>query len=487
MPETVRLAAQRTEQYSGATAAMNAMVSGETTARKLLEDCLEAIDQDNDTVNAVVHMDIDSARKLADERDQLCQSGNLIGPLHGLPVTIKECFDVEDMPTTWGDPKRAHSYPTKSSGVAERLRAAGAVLLGKTNIPANLGDWETDNPLFGGTRNPHDLSKSAGGSSGGSAAAVACGFSYADIGSDQGGSIRLPANYCGVHGLKPSWDILPMSGHSMTTENRVPDIGVSGPIVRRSEDISLLIEALSGPNVSKTAWRLFLPPNQVQTLTGLRVAVMLEHPECPIDHPYYEALQSMAQSLEEADVLVDRIARPAIDFNAANDLMNLLVRAETATRMSDEEYIQRLHIAQNNSGKIERFKRLNARGCSLPHREWLMLHEERIEVCNQWAEFFNVYDFFLCPVSASAASPFRPSMNVEKRTVPVNGAEIPVLAQHFWFSFASLAYLPANSAPIGKTSQGLPCGVQVIGRRYHDHDVAAFSGLLQDTMASNDL
>ena len=478
----IRLAATRSGIFNGAVEAMQALGDGTTTARDLLEGCLETIDQDNGTVNAVVHMDVEGARRQADACDKTSEEGRKFGPLHGLPVTIKECFDVEGMPTTWGNPARASAFPEKSAGVARRLVDSGAILFGKTNIPANLGDWETDNPLFGGTRNPHDLTRSAGGSSGGSAAAVACGFSYADIGSDQGGSIRLPAHYCGVNGLKPSWNILAMSGHSMDGDLRVPDIGVSGPIVRQARDLSLLVDALSGLEMSDPAWQLNLPAASIGSLKDLRVGVMLEHEECPVDAAYLEVLDRFLVAIEAAGALVDRTARPAIDIDAASDLMNLLVRAETSTRLTDDQYLADLKMAQSDDAGIERFVYLNAQGNAMPHRRWLQLHEERIRICEAWRAYFDLYDVFLCPVAASAAAPFRKASQVEMRTIPVNGTEQPVLSQHFWFSFASLAYLPANSAPIGMTADGLPCGVQVIGRRYGDHDVAAISALFTSLM-----
>ncbi len=476
----VSLAKDRANIYPGAVSAIAALSRGEVTARELLEGCLEAIDQDNGPVNAVVHIDARGARQLADSLDREFRAGRKRGTLHGLPVTIKECFDVLGMPTTWGDPARASSFPAVSAGVAQRMIDAGAILFGKTNIPANLGDWETDNPHFGGTRNPHDLERSAGGSSGGSAAAVACGFSYADIGSDQGGSIRLPAHYCGVNGLKPTWNILPMSGHDMSGETRIPDIGVSGPIVRHAQDISLMVDALSGSEERGTAWRLELPGAGITTLKGLRVGVMLEHPECPVDEAYLDTLERFLARLEASGAVVDRLARPEIDLDTANDLMNLLVRAETSTRLDEEQFQENLSLAQRDAGDIDRFIHLNAQGNAMPHRKWLQLNEERIGICRAWGEFFERQDLFLCPAAASAASPFRKASRVEKRTIPVNGVELPVLHQHFWYSFASLSYLPANSAPIGLTTDGLPCGIQVIGRKYVDHDVAAASALFTE-------
>ncbi len=383
------------------------------------------------------------------------------------------------MPTTWGDPALSSSYAGQDSGIAKRLKASGAVLIGKTNIPANLGDWETDNPLYGGTRNPFDQAMSAGGSSGGSAAAVACGFSYGDVGSDQGGSVRLPAHYCGVNGLKPTWNILPMSGHSMTGELRVPDIGVSGPIARQANDISLMLNALAGAEENNSAWQLRLPKSKTTTLRNVRFAAMLDHPECPVDVSYRDALEHLLETLERSGARVDRGARPGIDFDRANDLMNLLVRAETSTRLNDQTLKEKRRILKADASHASRFDILNARGETMSHRDWLLLHEERLRLYRAWDAFFGEFDFFLCPVSASAAAPFRKAVANRTRTIPVNGTELPVLAQHFWFSFASLAYMPANAAPFGHLPSGLPVGVQVLGARFRDHDVASVSGLIQ--------
>lgn len=472
--------------YPSATAALHAVRRGEVSARTVLEACLAAIDANNSAVNAVVHLDADAARLAADRCDAEILDRHGIKPLQGLPVTVKECFDVAGMPTTWGDPDRAEAYVGTDSVVAQKLRAAGAVIIGKTNIPAYLSDWETANPVYGETRNPHDLGRSAGGSSGGAAAAVASGFSYADIGSDLGGSIRLPAHYCGVHGLKPSWGLISMRGHNAFGEFREPDIGVAGPIVRRAEDISLLLDAVSGPADPENAWHLRLPERRLNRLQSVRVAVMFDHPECPLDSAYETVLAELLERLRRQGVAVEEAARPEFDFDACSDLMNALVRAETSAGLTRAEFEKRQDIVSGARAADSEFARINAHGSTTFHRDWLLLHETRLRMADAWKRFFRQYDMFLCPVSASAAPPFRLMRDVTVRTIPVNGREMPVLAQHFWFSLASLCYLPANSAPIGRTVDDLPVGVQVIGPRYADRDVALFSAMIEDLPSRGD-
>lgn len=401
-----------------------------------------------------------------------------------MPITIKECFDVEAVPATWGDPDRTSNAAQADSIVAARLRAAGAVLISKTNIPEYLGDWETDNRLFGDTRNPHDLDRSAGGSSGGSAAAVAAGFSYADIGSDLGGSIRLLAHCCGVHGLKPSWGLIPMLGHSTDDARREPDISVAGPIARRAEDLTLLLSALAGPREPDRTWHLALPAPNFSDLTEVRLAVMLDHPACPVDNAYHAALERFVAQLSVQGAKIDLSTRPEIDLDHATEVMNLLVCAERSTGLDDDTCKQRAKMACDTDSTIPGFRWLSARGSVLLHRDWLRLHEERLGFCEAWRSFFEEHDFLLCLASASTPPPFRRVDDVTNRTTPVNGLEMPVLAQHFWYGLASLCYLPAQAASLGFLGDGLPFGIQVIGPRFGDLDVIAPSGLLSQAGAN---
>ena len=387
-------------------------------------------------------------------------------------MTLKETFDLAGMPTTWGDPGLADARPARPSAVAARLEAAGAVVFGKTNVPERLADWETRNRLFGATRNPWDLTRSAGGSSGGAAAAVASAMTGADVGTDQGGSIRIPAHYCGVYGLKPTWNVVPLAGHSLPRGLRHQDINAAGPITRRPEDLALLLTALAGAGeLDSDGWTLALPGPENRPLSACRFACLLDHPDCPVDRPYLELMQGFVETLRAEGATVDDGRLPDFSFTRATELMNLLVRGETSTRLTDERFAEAVTLADNDSLDPDSHGRRNARGTVLRHRDWLLLHEERLRIREAWRRFFRDRDAFLCPVAAGTAPPLACDDNVLDRTIEVNGVRIPMLDQHFWAAVASLAFLPSVSMPIGRARDGLPAGIQVIGAAYRDLDI----------------
>ncbi len=468
--------------YADATQLQEALRNGETTAREALESCYERASLLNDDINAIIYQEHSAARDAADSCDRLQRAGHGRGQLHGVPVTIKECFDWEGRQTHWGDPDRAGEIKDASSVVVERLENAGAVIFGKTNIPAYLGDWETWNPLCGSTRNPHDYRRGVGGSSGGSAAAVASGMSYADIGSDLGGSIRLPAHYCGVFGLKPSWGLVPMRGHSPLGEAREPDIGVAGPITRSARDAATFLGVLAGPASPASAWRVQLKNHRPKRLQDLKIAVLLEHELCPVDSRYLDRMDRFVDSLARAGATIDRNARPAIDLARHTEIMNLLVRAETSTRPS-------LGPAWNSSGDIRKGDDRTcsgpaAKGADLSHRGWLELQEERLSLTREWDRFFEEFDLLICPSGARTAPLFEMADGAFERTVEVNGTRRPVVEQHFWFGLASLPGNPAVSVPLGKSDGEMPAGIQLITRKYSDLMLCKFASRIHLLAAS---
>ncbi len=435
-----------------ATALRHALDRGAATAREALEACLSAVDSRGGEINAVVYEDRDGARADADACDRAAESR---GALHGVPVTVKESFDWAGHPTTWGDPARAGRLASEDSHVVACLKEAGAVIFGKTNIPAYLSDWETANPLFGPTRNPRDPTRSAGGSSGGSAAAVATGMSYIDVGTDQGGSIRYPAHNCGVHGLKPSWGAIPLRGHSAMGERRTPDMAAAGPLARSAADVALAFGVLGKVSGSQPAvlWR------------DIRFAQLPAQPGCPIDDECQAVIDGFSARLEQAGAHVEP-AQPEIDFDRATEVMNLLVRAETS-RVAEliAEFRRRQGCPRSARNS---FAKLNARGTGLSHKEWLALHEERLSLCEEVSRFFASFDVLLCPAAAGPAPPLRPDVDPGSRTVPVNGTEEPILKQHMLHMLGSLLYLPAYVLPCGAFAGGLPAGVQMLAAHGHD-------------------
>ena len=456
----------------GASATLRRIASGALSARQALEECLETVATLNPDINAVVAMNAQGARSRADALDREQAEGGVLRRLHGVPMTLKETFDLAGVPTTWGDPARAGAVASSHSTVAARLTAGGAVIVGKTNVPERLADWETRNRLFGTTRNPWDPTRSAGGSSGGSAAAVATAMACADVGTDQGGSIRIPAHYCGVYGLKPTWNTIPLTGNSLPNGVRPQDINAAGPIAREPEDLALLLSVLAGPEEpGSDGWTLALPAPEGRPLTACRFACLLDHPDCPIDRPYLELMQRFVETLRAEGARVDEGRLPDFSFSRATELMNLLVRSETSTRLTDARFDQALSLAGSDGVEPDSHAHRNAVGTVLSHRDWLLLHEERLEICKAWRRFFQDYDAFLCPVAASTAPPIASDGNVHDRTIEVNGVRIPMLDQHFWAAVASVSWLPAVAMPIGATGDGLPAGIQVVGPAYRDLNV----------------
>ena len=218
--------------------------------------CLELLDHFiargeayNEGLNAIVVWRVEEARVRARAADDALARGESCGPLHGVPMTIKESYDWVGTPTTWGVPDLKDNIAETNSVVVERMLAAGANLFGKTNVPLLLGDWETFNEIYGTTNNPWDVARVPGGSSGGSAAALAAGLTAIESGSDIGASIRNPAHYCGVYGHKPTWGLVPLRGQAMPGSLSHADISVVGPLARGAEDLALALQAMAGPDL----------------------------------------------------------------------------------------------------------------------------------------------------------------------------------------------------------------------------------------------
>eukprot|EP01052_Picozoa_sp_SAG31_P019723 SAG31_NODE_1451_length_8305_cov_8.321350_3_plen_379_part_00 len=291
-----------------------AIRAGKTTSSALLELHLQRIGQlDSDTVNAVVILDTDRARARAHAADCALARGESWGPLHGLPMTVKENVDVSGLDSAIGDPARAGQPVMESEVLVERLLAAGAIIFGKTNLSLNGFDIQSYNPLYGSTSNPYSLSRTCGGSSGGGAAAVAMGFTPCEIGGDIGGSIRIPASFCGVYGHKPTYGIIPKRGPSLPL---VPtDISVRGPLARQPEDLAMLLSVAAGADVANVGagWKLDMPRPTKSTLAGYNVAVWSTHPACPTSQEIQEACAAVGSAMVQRGASVDYEARPEFD------------------------------------------------------------------------------------------------------------------------------------------------------------------------------
>jgi amidase len=457
-----------------------AVKNGVVSAADLLEATLARYERFNPDLNAIVVTSLDEARARAAELDAAAAAGQPLGPLHGLPMTIKEAFNWAGKPTTWGYPAMADNIADDNATMVQRLHDAGAVIYGKTNVPISLGDWQSFNEIYGTTNNPWDLSRSPGGSSGGSAAALAAGMAGLELGSDIGASIRNPAHYCGVFGHKPTFDLLPMTGHSLPGSHPLIDIGVVGPLARSAADLDLALDVLAGPDrFNAVGYRIDLPSEPRTELSQFKVGVMLESPVLTQDDELTAQLTASVAALEQAGLQVHWDAKPDIDQIAAHENYLVLLRAALAAFVEEDDLGPHEAAAERYRAGDRDYRAIAGRGITISHRHWWHASNERENLRGKWAEFFNDYDLLLCPIAASAAIMHDHVGERPERTIAVNGGRQPGIDQMFWAGWSCNVYLPATMAPVGVTASGLPVGLQIVAPHLHDRRSIAFAGLIE--------
>ncbi|MEV8372379.1 amidase family protein [Kribbella sp. NPDC056861] len=433
-------------EYSTAQQATAAIRAGQASSRELTEQLLALIAADT-SVNAVVETRPEYALQAATAADEAVAAGADLGPLHGVPMTVKEAIDVAGLRTTWGDPDSADYVPDTSATLVERLTQAGAIIVGKTNVHTMLGDFgQTDNAIYGRTNNPHDLTRTPGGSSGGAAAALAAGLTYLEYGSDLVGSIRLPAAYCGVYGLKPTAGVVPLDGFQPpgipAVANEFPSMSNVGPLARSAGDLRTALQVTGGPVGKAMSWRL--EPPRHRTLSDFRVGVVLDHPDAPVTAEVGAALSNQ----------VDALARQGV---------KIIEGWPDGVDPSDQ--------AEAFGFQIGLFFALNGDGADFSTLAEVVAEERRrLAARAAWQSYFSDIDVFLCPTSFTTAFPHddRP---FDERTIEGR----PYDAQVFWISHASLTGLPAVSMPV--PSDGLPVGAQVISAFHEDDTAITFADL----------
>jgi amidase len=432
----------------------------EVSSRELTELVLARIDAVNPAVNAVVELRADAALTEAAAADAGLARGEPTGPLHGVPITVKEAFHVAGMHTSWGQPEFGDFVAQHDAAVVHRLRRAGAVIVGTTNVAYLLADFaQTANELYGVTNNPWDTSRTPGGSSGGSAAAVAAGMSFVDYGSDLVGSIRIPANFCGVYGLKPSAGIMPLTG--FRPPGRVASIieitqpGVVGPLARTAGDLRTALRVTAGPELpAAAAYSWALPPPRQRQLREFRVGVVADDPHAPVTAEVGTALADVVAALVRAGATVVEGWPQGVDPAASAELCGFQAGLFLAVQQSGQENFASL--------------------ASVVSQE-----RRRVELRAAWWRYFSDVDVFLCPANFTAAFPHDPRPFPE-RTVATPDGPRPYPQQTFWVTHASLTGLPAVAAPVGRTAAGLPLGVQIIGPPYQDDTAVTFAELLAE-------
>ena len=446
---------------------------------ELLDLYLARVARYNPRLNAIIATDVAGARKRARAADRALARGQMWGPLHGVPMTIKESYDVAGTPTTWGVPELKDNYPARNALAVDRFLAAGAVLFGKTNVPLYLADWQSYNAIYGTTNNPWDGRRTPGGSSGGSAAVLATGLTGLEAGSDIGASIRNPAHYCGVFGHKPTFGIAPPRGQALPGKVAQGDISVIGPMGRSADDLELALGIMAGPDeIESAGWQLRLRAPK-KTLREYRVAVMLTDPCSEVDREVQDRLQALADFLGRKRVKVSDRARPDVDTAEAHRVYIYLLRAATSGRQTAADFERNLEIARTLAPGDESYFARMARANTMSHRDWLTFDEARHQMRWKWAEFFREWDLLLCPPAASAAFPHDHEGERHERTIAVNGKRVPTTDQLFWAGYSCAFYLPSTVAPCGFTPSGLPVGVQIVAPQYGDRSSIHFARLLE--------
>jgi amidase len=462
---------------ASATEHVAALRRREIGSRELLEHFLHRIERWNDGVNAVVTLDVERARAAADAADRALASGAGEGALFGLPMTVKDSFETAGLRSTCGVPELAGHVPGTDAIAVARLRAAGAVIFGKTNTPTWAGDWQTTNPIFGTTNNPWDRGRTPGGSSGGSAAALAAGFTSLELGSDIGGSIRVPAHCCGVFGHKPSHGLVPQRGHlpGPPGTRSEYDLNVVGPLGRSVDDLELALDALAGPLPELAhAVALRLPSARATRLADFRVGAWLDEAACPIDGEMRQLLERAADALTKAGARIDREARPALDLREAVELYVTLLMPIMSLVFPEAVAEQLARGGEQVPAEAAGLVAASARAYAARHRDWLRTHEQRERIRARWAEWFRDFDVLLCPVMLTPAFA-HDAREIPLRRLQVNGEERAYLENLSWPGLVTMALLPSTVIPVGRTRAGLPVGVQIVGPYLEDRTPLAFA------------
>ena len=425
-----------------------AIRSRKISSRELLELYLQRIESINPQINAVVTIDAPRAMEAAAAADEVTARGESLGPLHGLPMTVKDAIEVGGIRSTGGSTALSDHVPGTDAPAVGRLRQAGAVVFGKTNVPEWSGDVQTFNDLFGTTNNPWDPSRTPGGSSGGAAAAVSAGLTTFEIGTDIGGSVRIPSSFCGVYGHKPSFGIVSQRGYLDRVGGGVinADINVFGPIARSAEDLDLLLSVLAGPDDEEAAaWTLELPPPRHTSLSGYRIGTWLDDPACEVGTDVLERLSQAAEALADAGAQVSP-AHPPLELKEVRDLFTSLIVPAISVSAPAE-------VGEAISGS---------------HLAWLHHHQQRTLLRRVWAAWFEDFDVMLCPVTPMAAFAHDHHGSIGDRSVVINGQERNQVDALAWTGLVGVAYLPSTVVPVGRTDENLPVGIQVVGPYLED-------------------
>jgi amidase len=459
-----------------------ALKAKKVSAVELAQHAIERIERHDGKINAICVRDFDRGLEAARAADSALARGEN-RPLLGIPMTLKESFNVAGLPTTWGNPAQKDFVPPEDALAVARVKAAGAVILGKANVPLNLGDWQSYNDIYGTTNNPFDLGRTPGGSSGGSSAALAAGYGALSMGSDIGGSLRVPAFHCGIYAHKPTFALVPPRGHTPPPLPPLPfdrDLSVIGPMARGAADLSLLLDAIAGPDPLEAgkAYRLQLPAARHDALKDFRMLLIDSDPVMPTNAAVRAGIERLADHLGKAGVKLERSSPLLPDFAASSRLYMRMLMSFLAASFTPEDYAGAQAGAAALSPDDTSLAAERLRGITLGHRDWLFADGGRTRLRAQWRELFKGFDAVICPVMPTPACPHDHSPDQETRRITIDGRDFSYPDQLAWAGIATLPGLPATAIPLG-LSEGLPIGVQIVGPWLEDRTPLRLAELIE--------
>ncbi|WP_083654800.1 amidase [Burkholderia sp. SRS-W-2-2016] len=468
--------------FASAREQARALANGRVSAVDLLEHLLARINHFDGALNALAVRDVEGARRAAREADAALARGQR-KPLLGVPITVKESFDVAGLVTSGGDPRHAQNRATSDALAVAALREAGAVIVGKSNVPLANADLESYNDVYGVTRNPWDPARSPGGSSGGSAAALAAGYVALELGSDIGGSIRIPAHFTGVFGHKPSYGIVPMRGTG-APGGRIADrdLSVAGPLARSALDLELALDLLVNREpLAAKGWRLTLPPARQTALRAFRVLVLDAWPGTEASLSERWVVERLVERLRAQGTRVTRAADLPEGLLPDLSVSHALFRTLSGSSLAEPPPLSPRSLKQLDALHPDDHsaRAAHLRAPALSHREWLKANEQRYVLRHAWEKLFAEFDVVVTPVAPTPAFEHGHQVPKDERSYPVAYADgvrdVPFFELFYWAGLPVLPGLPATSFPLGLGDDGLPVSAQAVGAYLEDRTTIAFA------------
>lgn len=469
--------------FETATNLSAALAAKKVSAVELANDAIARIERHDAKINAVCVRDFERGLEAARKADAALGRGEQRALL-GIPLTVKESYNIAGLPTTWGIPQQKNFVPGEDALSIARVKDAGGVILGKTNVPLGLGDWQSYNDIYGVTNNPWDLGRTPGGSSGGSSAALAAGYGPLSLGSDIGGSLRVPAFHCGVYAHKPTYALAPSRGHVPPPFPPLPldrDLAVIGPMARCAVDLSLLLDVMAGPDPLEAgkAYRLELPAPRHNGLKDFRVVIVDTDPVMPTDQVVRGSIEKLAANLGRAGVKIERHSELLPDFAASTGLYMRMLMSFLAASYPPDVYSSAQAAAHAIPPGDTSLGAERLRGIAMSHRDWLMADGARARLRAQWRELFRQYDAVICPVMPTPAYKHDHSPEQESRHIHIDGKAYVYPDQLSWPGIATLPGLPSTAIPTGFSPDGLPVGVQIVGPWLEDRTTIKLAELIE--------